>query len=78
MSDERENNLTDELAELLQTTGIISQVLEPCKVNKQTRLRICKTFAVRIPVYCSESWTLKKQAKSRIATGDMNRTIHAV
>jgi len=31
MSDETENDLTDELAELLQTTGIISQVLEPCR-----------------------------------------------
>lgn len=46
--------------------------------NQRTRLLIYKTFVVPIPAYWIESWTLKEQSKSRIATGDINRTIHAV
>jgi hypothetical protein len=46
--------------------GIIIQVIKPCKVQKQTGLRIYNTLAITTLLYACETSTLKEEDKSSI------------
>jgi hypothetical protein len=70
--DQREKGGTNKLTKSLQITGIIIKAVKPSKVQKQTRLGIHNTSAVRTLLYDSETWTLKEQDKSRITAAEMN------
>jgi hypothetical protein len=71
LSYETEKDITTKVSKFLQITGIISQVLKPSKVQRQTRLRIYITLAVPILLNGSEAWTLKEQDKSRITAAEI-------
>jgi hypothetical protein len=71
LSYERAKDVTTKVSKFLQITGIINQVLNPSKLQRQTRLRIYNTLAIPILLYGSEAWTLKEQDKSRITAAEM-------
>jgi hypothetical protein len=71
LSYETEKNITSKLSKFFQITGIINQVLKPCEVQKQTRLKIYNTLALPTLLYGSETWTLREQDKSRITAAEM-------
>jgi hypothetical protein len=71
LSHEKEKDVAIKLSKFLQVTGIINQVLKPSKVQKQTRLRIQNSLAVPTLLHGSETWTLMKQDKARIAAAEI-------
>jgi hypothetical protein len=61
LSYERAKDVANKLTKFLEIMGIISQVLKPSKVQKQTILQICYTIALLTLLCGSEMWMLKEQ-----------------
>jgi hypothetical protein len=51
--------------------GIINQIFKPSLVQKHTRIKVCKALARPILTYGSESWTICKSDRTRMAANEM-------
>jgi len=68
------NNIT----KFTQTLGSVNSVMKPSLVQKQTRIKIYKTYALSVLDYGCEAWTIRKSGKSRITVLEINFMMRTV
>jgi hypothetical protein len=68
---QNETDITVNVSEFLQVTGIMNRTLKPSQVQKHTRLEICNTLALPALLYRCKMWAIGEQNKFRIMSVEM-------
>jgi hypothetical protein len=63
-------DLNDKLSKFQNIFGVIAGTLKK-KTSKETNLKFCKIISVAVPLYGSETWTLRKRDWNRIQAAEM-------
>jgi len=52
--------------------------MKPSLIQKQTRIKIYKTFALPLLDYRCEAWAIRKSGETRITAAEMQFVMHTV
>jgi hypothetical protein len=63
ISYENVKDVPQKVAKFAQVLGILNNIFKPTLVHKYSRTEVCNALAVRILLYGSKIWTLKKRIK---------------
>jgi hypothetical protein len=64
-------NIPNKITKFIQILGAVNPVMKPSLVQKQTRKKMYKTFALPVLDCGCEAWTIRKSGGTRITAAEM-------